>query len=239
MKSGDGAGQSPIGGAAGTLGAQPEVGQKVQAAPPPITESYATTAATPSPAPPLPAAAPAPRQMVLKDVAPQPTPAPTHEHAKAEAKERTREESRAVAAARDEAPATKRHGPQRSGAGRTAELSSAAGASKDDRAMSRRARGPLKNDANRNDPDEPKAKREEDREQQAETRSVGGRRFRREGNAWIDTAYKSSQATVVVRRDSEQYRALVADEPEIGRISRSLGGEAVIVWKGRAYRIKP
>jgi hypothetical protein len=71
-----------------------------------------------------------------------------------------------------------------------------------------------------------------------ETRKVGGRKFRREGGAWIDTAYNSSQATVVVRRNSEQYRALVADEPEIARIANSLGGDVVIVWKGRAYRIK-
>ncbi|MFL6231163.1 MAG: zf-HC2 domain-containing protein [Pyrinomonadaceae bacterium] len=72
-----------------------------------------------------------------------------------------------------------------------------------------------------------------------ETRSAGGRKFRREGNAWIDTAYNSSQATANVRRNSEQYRALVADEPEIGRIADALGGEVVVVWKGRAYRIKP
>jgi hypothetical protein len=72
-----------------------------------------------------------------------------------------------------------------------------------------------------------------------ETRKVGGRKFRRESGAWIDTAYNSSQATVVVRRNSEQYRALVADEPEIARIANALGGEVVVVWKGRAYRIKP
>jgi hypothetical protein len=73
----------------------------------------------------------------------------------------------------------------------------------------------------------------------AETRKVAGRRFRRQGDSWLDTAYDSSQATVVVRRNSEQYRALVADEPEIGRIANALGGEVVVVWKGRAYRIKP
>lgn len=72
-----------------------------------------------------------------------------------------------------------------------------------------------------------------------ETRKIGGRKFRREDGVWLDTAYNSSQATVVVRRNSEQYRALVADEPEIARIANSLGGEVVVVWKGRAYRIKP
>jgi hypothetical protein len=71
----------------------------------------------------------------------------------------------------------------------------------------------------------------------AETRNVAGRKFRRTGSAWVDTAY-SSQAVTVVRRNSEQYRALVADEPELRRISDALGGEVTVVWKGRAYRIR-
>jgi hypothetical protein len=70
-------------------------------------------------------------------------------------------------------------------------------------------------------------------------RTVAGRKFRREGDAWIDTAYKSGEATTVVRRNSEQFRALIADEPEIGRVASALGGEVVVVWRGRAYRIKP
>jgi hypothetical protein len=80
---------------------------------------------------------------------------------------------------------------------------------------------------------------ESDDNSPAETRQVAGRKFRRQGDSWIDTAYNSSQATTVVRRNSEQYRALVADEPEIGRVAGALGGEVVVVWKGRAYRIKP
>lgn len=71
----------------------------------------------------------------------------------------------------------------------------------------------------------------------AETRTVAGRKFRRAGSAWVDTAY-NSQAVTVVRRNSEQYRALVADEPELRRISDALGGEITVVWKGRAYRIR-
>ena len=73
---------------------------------------------------------------------------------------------------------------------------------------------------------------------EVETRNAGGRRFRREGGAWIDTAYNSSRATINVARGSEQYRALVADEPAIGQIANQLGGTVVIVWKGRAYRIR-
>ncbi len=73
-----------------------------------------------------------------------------------------------------------------------------------------------------------------------EMRSVAGRRFRRqEGGAWIDTAYTHGQSTVNVRRGSEQYRALVADEPELRRIAEVLSGEVVVVSRGRAYRLKP
>jgi hypothetical protein len=55
---------------------------------------------------------------------------------------------------------------------------------------------------------------------------------------WIDTAYDESRPTLTVARGSEQYRALVADEPAIRSIAEKLSGEVVIVWKGRAYRIR-
>jgi hypothetical protein len=70
-----------------------------------------------------------------------------------------------------------------------------------------------------------------------ETRNAGGHRFRRQGGAWIDTAYNSARATINVARGSEQFRALVADEPGLGSIANQLDGEVIIVWKGRAYRI--
>lgn len=73
---------------------------------------------------------------------------------------------------------------------------------------------------------------------EAETKSVAGRRFRKEGSIWIDVAYDSSRATVNVTRGSEQYRALVADEPGIKTIADQLGGEVIVVWKNRAYRIR-
>ena len=72
----------------------------------------------------------------------------------------------------------------------------------------------------------------------AETRSVAGRRFRKSGNVWIDTAYKSSLTMVSMSRGSEQYRTLIGDEPEIRKIAEQLDGEFVVVWKGRAYRIR-
>jgi hypothetical protein len=74
------------------------------------------------------------------------------------------------------------------------------------------------------------------KERREETRSIGGRKFRRQGSAWVDTAYKSSRPTTSVARGSEQYRALVADEPELRTITQQLGGEVIVVWKSTAYR---
>lgn len=70
------------------------------------------------------------------------------------------------------------------------------------------------------------------------TREAGGRQFRRQGSAWVDTAYTQGRATVNVARGSEQYRALTADEPGLRSIAEQLGGEVIVVWKGRAYRIR-
>jgi hypothetical protein len=75
-----------------------------------------------------------------------------------------------------------------------------------------------------------------EKEASAETRSVGGRRFRRQGNAWVDTSYNSSRHATNVARGSEQYRALIADEPGLRPIAEQLGGEVIVVWKSRAYR---
>ena len=72
----------------------------------------------------------------------------------------------------------------------------------------------------------------------AETRTVAGRRFRRQRSVWIDTAYSSSTETMDLTRGSERFRALVADEPAIKTIADQLDGEIIVVWKGRAYRIR-
>lgn len=71
-----------------------------------------------------------------------------------------------------------------------------------------------------------------------ETRSVAGREFVKRGEVWIDAAYKPPRATTIVTRGTEQYRALVADEPEIHTIAENLKSEFVVVWKGRAYRVR-
>ena len=82
--------------------------------------------------------------------------------------------------------------------------------------------------------------REEKREDKdaVETRSVAGRNFKKERGIWIDTAYDSSTRTVNLARGSEQFRALVADEPAINTIAGQLDGEVIVVWKGRAYHIR-
>jgi len=78
---------------------------------------------------------------------------------------------------------------------------------------------------------------EKDKNDASETRTVAGRQFRKQGNSWIDTAYSSVRVTTNLTRGSEQYRALIADEPGIKTIADQLDGEVVVVWKGRAYRI--
>jgi len=71
-----------------------------------------------------------------------------------------------------------------------------------------------------------------------ETRRVSGRLFHRQGNAWVDAEYASGRATVNVTRGSEQFRALIADEPALRSIAEQLSGEVIVVWKGTAYRIR-
>jgi hypothetical protein len=99
-------------------------------------------------------------------------------------------------------------------------------------APARRARGA---DENRAAED---SRSRDGNESSNETRTVAGRKFRRQGGAWIDTSYNAGQPFTTVRRNSEQFRALVADEPELRRIAGALGGEVTVVWKGRAYRIR-
>lgn len=68
--------------------------------------------------------------------------------------------------------------------------------------------------------------------------TVAGRHFRRDGNTWVDTDYESPRATINLRRGSEQFRALVGDEPGLRTIADQLSGVVYVVWKNRAYRIQ-
>ena len=72
----------------------------------------------------------------------------------------------------------------------------------------------------------------------AENRTVAGRHFRKRGGVWIDTAFNSSHSATNLTRGSEQYRALIADEPAIKTIADQLDGEILVVWKGRPYHIQ-
>jgi hypothetical protein len=85
---------------------------------------------------------------------------------------------------------------------------------------------------------EKKADEADEAARAGETRTAAGRRFRREGGAWVDVNYRSSMSSTGVRRGTEAFRALVADHPEIGRVAEQLGGEVVVVVRGRAYRIR-
>lgn len=69
------------------------------------------------------------------------------------------------------------------------------------------------------------------------TRTVAGKRFRQQNGVWVDTAYNSSRSASRVKRGSERFRALVADEPIIGTVANSLGGDVIVVSGGRAYHI--
>lgn len=72
-------------------------------------------------------------------------------------------------------------------------------------------------------------------EEEAQTRSVAGRKFTRQGNVWIDSRFKSSMSVRTVKRGSDDFDEL---DSGLRSIANQLGGEIVVVWKGKAYRIK-
>ena len=74
-----------------------------------------------------------------------------------------------------------------------------------------------------------------DRLDESESRTVSGKRFTRQNNSWVDASYQQS-TTTNVRRGSEQYRALIADEPGLRTFAEQLSGPVIVVWKGRAYK---
>jgi hypothetical protein len=82
------------------------------------------------------------------------------------------------------------------------------------------------------DANTPKAKK---RPAPAATRNAGGRSFIRRGNAWIDTACANGCATTTLRRGSDEYKRADAG---LRSIADQLGGEVVVIWQGKAYRIQ-
>jgi hypothetical protein len=69
------------------------------------------------------------------------------------------------------------------------------------------------------------------------SRTVLGHTFQRQNGVWVDSGYAAGYDVTNVSRGTEQYRALVADEPGLGTIANQLSGDIIVVWKGRAYRI--
>jgi hypothetical protein len=67
------------------------------------------------------------------------------------------------------------------------------------------------------------------------SRSVGGHKFRRQGNSWVDQKFKSSMPLRNVSRGSEDYASLDAG---LRSIAQQISGEVIVVWKGRGYLIK-
>lgn len=65
-------------------------------------------------------------------------------------------------------------------------------------------------------------------------RKVGGRSFTYRDSVWYDSAY-GGQATVNFTRGSEDFKKL---DGGLRSIANTLGGTAVIMWKGKAYRIR-
>jgi hypothetical protein len=72
-------------------------------------------------------------------------------------------------------------------------------------------------------------------EEAPETRSVGGRKFRRQGSAWVDLKFKSSMSVKNIARGSEEFSSL---DSGLRSIASQLSGEIIVVWKSKAYRIR-
>ena len=70
---------------------------------------------------------------------------------------------------------------------------------------------------------------------EGQTRSAGGRKFRKQGSAWVDQKFKSSMTLKSVARGSDEFDSL---DSGLRSIAQQLGGEVIVVWKGKAYLIK-
>ena len=79
------------------------------------------------------------------------------------------------------------------------------------------------------------ANRAASEEKPPETRSVGGRKFRRQGSAWVDVKFKTSMNLKSISRGSGEFNDL---DSGLRSIAQELGGELIVVWKGKAYRIR-
>ena len=74
-----------------------------------------------------------------------------------------------------------------------------------------------------------------DSKDEAEKRNAGGRSFIRRGGAWVDTACANGCATTILKRGSDAYKKADAG---LRSIADQLGGEVIVFWQGKAYRIQ-
>lgn len=72
------------------------------------------------------------------------------------------------------------------------------------------------------------------RASQSQVGTFGGRNFRKNGGVWIDAAY-NGQSLMTISRGSNEFKKLDAG---LRTLAGQIGGEAIIVWNGKAYRIK-
>jgi hypothetical protein len=72
-------------------------------------------------------------------------------------------------------------------------------------------------------------------EKPPDTRSAGGRKFRRQGNGWVDSKFKSSMTLKSISRGSSEFNEL---DSGLRSIAQQLGGQVIVVWKNKAYLIK-
>jgi hypothetical protein len=81
----------------------------------------------------------------------------------------------------------------------------------------------------------PKTESRKSGEDNSETRSAGGHKFRRQGNAWVDQKFKPSLSIKNISRSSDEFSSL---DSGLRSIAQQLSGEVIVVWKGKAYLIK-
>jgi hypothetical protein len=72
------------------------------------------------------------------------------------------------------------------------------------------------------------------KDNQSESKQVSGKKFRKIGGTWFDSAY-GSQPQTNVSRGSADYKKLDSGLQNIGN---SLDGTVIVVWKSKAYKIQ-
>lgn len=234
----DTASDAPDGSAAGAPVESKAAGEVASAQPPPPAKEEDAAGGPPEPVeaskPAKVAEVPAPKSGYNTKAGPSPAPAQTDDElARNEVMQKRNAQQRGL-----EPQSPDGGSRQRSAANNASNVGGLASTPRDDRdERSRRAENaPAARRGGRSGQDAVDGSNRESTSE--ESRSVAGHRFRRAGGAWVDVNYKSTMSSTGVRRGTDGYRSLVADIPELGRIAEQLGGEVIVVVRGRAYRIR-